>query len=212
MCLRQLKAHKGKQKLRDGKRIGGIGRLTNARIDKLHVYYGLAIRLHTFDVDGMKEEVWVLLCHSASSDENPQHQTCSEGPKSWCKYNLVFLESKPFKHPSPLPSAVADDLTSLYQRLTQDDIMQGCVGGYTQNNCEAINHLIWARLCISKQSARDHLDAAVAGAVIAFNDGSVGIANVFFFKLKNKGFYDLVTHVECSVLKTFVSNVTHNQL
>ena len=177
-ALRKLKAQKGKQKLRDGRTIGGIGRLTNGRIDKLQVYYGLAIRRHKFDVDGMKKEVWAGLYHSASSDENPQHQNCPKGPNSWCKYNLALLESKPFKHPSPLPSAIADELISIYQRLTQDDIMQGCVGGYTQNNCEAINHLIWARCPKSKHSGRDHLDAAVAGAVIAFNDGNVGIANV----------------------------------
>ena len=40
---RKLKAPKGKQKLKEGKTIGGIGRLTNAGIDKLQVYYGLAI-------------------------------------------------------------------------------------------------------------------------------------------------------------------------
>ena len=55
--------------------------------------------------------------------------------------------------------------------------MEGCLGGYTQNNCEAINHLIWARCPKSKHSGRDHLDAAVAAAVIAFNDESSGIAN-----------------------------------
>ena len=71
--LRKLRAQKGKQKLRDGKTIGGIGRLTNARIDKLQVYYGLAIQRHKHDLEGMKKEVWAGLYHSASSDEKPQH-------------------------------------------------------------------------------------------------------------------------------------------
>ena len=36
-ALRKLKSQKGKQKFKDGKTIGGLGRLTNARIDKLQV-------------------------------------------------------------------------------------------------------------------------------------------------------------------------------
>ncbi len=43
-ALRKLKSQKGKKKLMDGKTIGGAGRLTGAKIDKLQVYYGLAIR------------------------------------------------------------------------------------------------------------------------------------------------------------------------
>ena len=42
-ALRKLKPQEGKQKLKDGKTIGGIGRLTHARIDRLQVYYRLAI-------------------------------------------------------------------------------------------------------------------------------------------------------------------------
>ena len=90
-ALRKPKAQRGKQKLKDGKTTGGTGRLTGTRIGKLQVYYGLAIRCHKFDLEGMKKEVWAGLYHSASSDENPQHQNCTEGPNSWCKYNLAML-------------------------------------------------------------------------------------------------------------------------
>ena len=56
------------RKVRDEKTIGGIGRLTNARIDKLQVYYGQAIRCNKLDLEGMKKEEWRGLCHSAPSD------------------------------------------------------------------------------------------------------------------------------------------------
>ena len=56
--------------------------------------------------------------------------------------------------------------------------MQGCLGGYIQNNCEALNHIIWARCPKSQHSGRDHIDAAVAGVVIAFSDERSGVANV----------------------------------
>ena len=77
-----------------------------------------------------------------------------------------------------MPSAIADELKPIYERLTNDDIMQGCLGGYTQNNCEALNHLMWARCPKSKHSGRYHIVAAVAGAVVAFNDDSSCVANV----------------------------------
>ena len=56
-ALRKLKAQNLKQKLRYGKTIDGIGRLTNARIEKLQLYYGLTIRRHKHDLEGMKKEV-----------------------------------------------------------------------------------------------------------------------------------------------------------
>ena len=62
------------QKLNDGKSIGGYGRLTADRIDRLQTYYGLDIRRHKNDLEGMKKEVWAGLHHSASTNDKPQHQ------------------------------------------------------------------------------------------------------------------------------------------
>lgn len=42
--LRKLKTQFGKRKLSDDKTIGGRGRLTNAVINEIQIYYGLAIR------------------------------------------------------------------------------------------------------------------------------------------------------------------------
>ena len=67
--------------------------------------------------------------------------------------------------------------------------MNGCLGSYTQNSCEAINHLIWSRCPKISHFWRDHLDAAVAAAVasavVAFNDGSSGV-HVFFPIMESK--------------------------
>ena len=176
-ALRKLKSQKGKTKLKDGRTIGGANRLTGVRMDRLQVYYGLAIRRHKDDLEAMKKEVWAGLYHSASTDEKPQHQNCPMGPNTWCKYNKAVLEKKQFKHKNPLPSAIVDELEPIYEKLTRDELMNGCLGGYTQNNCEAINHLIWSRCPKTTHSGRDHLDAAV----VAFNDGSSGLAGVLIY-------------------------------
>ena len=55
-------------------------------MDKLQVYYGLAIRRNVGNLSGMK--IFAGLYHSASSDTNPQHDSCPK-ENSWCKYNIV---------------------------------------------------------------------------------------------------------------------------
>ncbi len=56
-ALRKMKSKHGGKKLSNGKSIGSIVRLTADRIDKLQTYYGLAIRRHKNDLEGMKREV-----------------------------------------------------------------------------------------------------------------------------------------------------------
>ena len=116
--FRKLKVQKGKTKLTDGKSIGGVGRLTAARIDKLQVYYGLDICCHKNNVDAIKNEEWAGLYHSASTDENKQHQNCPMGQGTWCKYNKAMLQKKQFKHKNALPSAIIDEIKPIYKKLT----------------------------------------------------------------------------------------------
>ena len=65
-----------------------------------------------------------------------------------------------------------------YESLTKQDLLEGCLGGYTQNNCESLNHLIWARCPKTIASGRDFLDSAAASAVLAFNDGNMVISSI----------------------------------
>ena len=82
-ALRKLKSSRGRTKLSDGKTIGGRGRLAGELIDKLQVYYGLAIRRNKSSIDDMRKEIWAGLYHVSSTDEKPQHRYCDE---TWCKF------------------------------------------------------------------------------------------------------------------------------
>ena len=53
-----------------------VGRLPNTLIDKLQVYYGLVIRRNVGNLSAMKQEIFAVLYHSASSDANPHHDSC----------------------------------------------------------------------------------------------------------------------------------------
>ena len=60
--LRKLKKERGKKLLKDGKTMGGRGRLTDKKIDMLASYYGNAIRGST-TVPDMKNAIWAIFYH-----------------------------------------------------------------------------------------------------------------------------------------------------
>ena len=174
--FRKFKSSRGTSKLLDGKTVGGRGRLTAERIEKLHVYCGLAIRRNKDNVEGMRKEIWAGLKHSASSDEQPQHQDCPGKEDTWYKFKKAQRNGKVYGHKNPLPEAIITEIERMYERLSKQDLLEGCLGGDTQNNCESLNHLIWARYPKTIASGRDTL--AAAGAVLGFNDGTITISSI----------------------------------
>ena len=58
--LRSLKRRLGKTPVGDGKGIGGAGRLTKNRINKLQVYFGKAIRQNTHSIMAMQNAVIIM--------------------------------------------------------------------------------------------------------------------------------------------------------
>ncbi|GFX72843.1 uncharacterized protein TNCV_2864501 [Trichonephila clavipes] len=75
--LRRLKTKMRGQKLSDGKPLCGRNRLTEAEIDRLQAYYGLAIRRNLSSVKDMQQAIWAIFLHKLSTDEKPQHGFCS---------------------------------------------------------------------------------------------------------------------------------------
>lgn len=85
--LRELVKKTVQETIVNGKKImkkilSGKGKLTAKLIDKLTIYYGLAIRRHSNSVEDMNNAIWATYYHYASSDENPQHEKCPGGANS----------------------------------------------------------------------------------------------------------------------------------
>ena len=99
--------------------IGGRGRLTTERIDKLQVYYGLAIRRNRYNVEGMKKEIWAGLHHSVSTDEKPQHHDCPQVDNTWCKFLKAQKSNQQFTHKNSLPNAIVNEVEPIYERLSK---------------------------------------------------------------------------------------------
>jgi len=53
-----------KVKLSDGKGVGGIGRLTDAKIDRIQTYYGYAIRNNKHDEKLIQDAIWAIFYHT----------------------------------------------------------------------------------------------------------------------------------------------------
>ena len=100
-ALRRKKKECGHRPLRDGKTIGGRGRLTDQLINKLQNYFGLALRNNLNDIEKMHRDVLAILYHRTSSDNKTMHQYCPKGAASWCGWQR---DSKNYKHHNVLMS------------------------------------------------------------------------------------------------------------
>ncbi|GFU43936.1 uncharacterized protein TNCV_4182151 [Trichonephila clavipes] len=67
--LRALKLKMKGKKLSDKKTLDDHGRLTDAEIDKLQRYYGLAIRNNTDSINSMKRPIWAPYLQNASTEK-----------------------------------------------------------------------------------------------------------------------------------------------
>ena len=168
-ALRRKKKEWGKRKFSDGKTIGGRGRLTDQRIDKLQNYYGLAIRNNLNDVSSMQKAVRAILYHSASTTKKPMHQFCPTGSTSWCGWQR---NSQTYEHHDSIPRAIFEELKPIFERLSKTELLERCALGHTQNANEALNGTIW-QLCPKERFVgSETLETAVAIAVCKFNIGA----------------------------------------
>jgi len=155
------------------KDLGGKGKLTGKMIDKLTVYYGLAIRRNCNSVHDMKEAIWATFYHYSSSDENPQHEKCPAGKESWCTYQRAQANNESFNHDyKPLPKNVLGAMKPIYTDLSKETLLERCVGGFNQNNNESFNQLIWkiSPKIVSSGAIIVNLAAYIAAGL--FNEGS----------------------------------------
>ena len=150
-CVGHVQKRMGKrlrQLRKTVKGLGGSKRLTDAMIDKIQNYYGIAIRHNSGkDVKTMKEAIWGAFFHVASSKENEWHDHCETGAGSWCKYQVDLVNKTSSYKPGPgLPGDVIKHIKPILTDLTKDELLEKCLHGKTQNQNESFNGTIWNRL------------------------------------------------------------------
>lgn len=159
---------------------------TEAIIDKIQNYSGLAIRQNIHSVKAMKTAVWYILFHMCSSDESPNHELCPKRGDSWCKYHKAKECGQSFSHKNSLPYAIVEEIKSIFKDLTNIELLKKCLYGQIQNPNQCVSSIIWARLpkTVFVSMSRLILHFGVYDTVISFNDGNMCICKVLQSLLK----------------------------
>ena len=174
--LRKLKSKTGNKKLSDGKTLGGRGRLTLKEIDRLQIYYGLAIRRNIGNLDAMKNGIDAILRHRLSTDQLPNHSLCPVGPDTWCKY---VQDPENYKHVNPLPKAVALHIKPIFDKLKDEKLLKRCLKGFNQNAAESFNNVLWNMCPKSNFVGSVPLKVCTSLAVVLYNDGYMKLDSLF---------------------------------
>lgn len=123
----------------------------------------------------MKDAIWSTFFHQQSTDAHPQHEKCMNGEKSWCPYQRALATTgvENFKHDySPLPQDVIDAIEPIYKDLTDEKLLERCIGGYTQNANESLNHMIWQIAPKKLSGSLPIVEFAANIGAVTFNEGS----------------------------------------
>lgn len=151
-------------------------------IDKLTVYYGLAIRRHCNSIEEMRKAIWATYDHYSSTDANPKHDKCPSGITSCTPgWQRAFAngELDSFKHDyNALPANVLEAIKPIYENLSCDTLLKRCVGGFTQNNNESFNQLIWKISPKIYHSGSHGVEFAAYVATCIFNEGTVSLLKI----------------------------------
>ena len=170
-----VKSGKNAGKKRRSKILGGKGKLTGKMIDNLSRYYGAAIRHNCDSVEKMKDAIMATFYHQQSTDENPRHEKCPDGATSWCPYKKALATTgvQNFKHEyTPLPQDVIEAIKPIYEDLSKDELLERCVGGFTQNANESLNQLIWKIAPKKLSGSKQIVELASSIAACTFNEGA----------------------------------------
>jgi len=118
--------------------------LTGKLIDELTIFYGLAIRRNADSVEKMRKEIWAILKHKISTNDKPQHDDCPAGEESWCSWQRSKAQNdlKNYNHKPAMCDEVYKAVLPIYQDLSRDDLLERCLGGYTQNTNESFNSVV----------------------------------------------------------------------
>jgi len=122
----------------------------------------------------MKNAIWATYYHYASTDQNPQHEKCPNGADSWCAWQRALATNSlsSFKHDYvPISSDILSYTKPVYEALSNDTLLERCLGGFTQNNNESLNQLIWKIAPKIVLAGTKTVETAAYVASCTFNEG-----------------------------------------
>ena len=145
----------------------------DARIYRLQVYFGKAIRENIHDLQKMKQAAWSAWFHMASTDEHPMHDLCDP---NHCKIYLDF----DYRHElHSMPYAVCAAIKPAYDDLCREESLQQVLHGGTTNANESFHRTIWNTCSKKRFHTRMRIKLATNLATVIYNDGFTGVLAVY---------------------------------
>ena len=151
------------------KGIEGKNGLTKKMIDQIQNYYGMAIRAHIGDKEGMIRAIRAIYGHFSDN-----HQYCPDDETTWCKYQ----RNDPKYKPKSIAPEVLTLMEPIFERLSDPNFLERVQRGDTQNSNEALHSLIWRRSPKHIFASPLAIRVSTALAVIQRNAGNVGLLQV----------------------------------
>lgn len=176
--VRTLKDSLKGKKLADGKLFTGIGRMTGKKIDILQQFFGNAIRENCDSIPKMEKAV--KACHQHYLDK---HSYCPSGENSWCQWQVAKAKGKNMRnfkmtHKIDIPKECMKAMIPTYEALSSHELLEACLGGYSQNSNECLNSVVW-RIAPKKYfSGLPILEIGINMGVATFNDGQNAILDL----------------------------------
>ena len=113
---------------------------------------------------------WAVFYHSLFTDQNPQHHCCPEGAESWWKFQRALALNQDIAlHTPTIPLDYADYVKPVFEKLCDQNLLEKCLLGATQNRNKSFNSLIWACAPKTEYTTRSTIEVAVSQAVLVFN-------------------------------------------
>lgn len=159
---------------KDNKSLGGAGRLTDAKIDVLQNYFGIALRKNVNDLDKMVQGTKASMYHVAG-----YHDSCPNGEDSWCQFKLDQLNGTKLYKKKGFPLDVRQAILPIYNDLCKRENLSKCLHGRTQNANESFNGMVWNRVPKANHVGLGLLSFAVYDAIAHFNEGGIAAYNIF---------------------------------
>ncbi|GBM93431.1 hypothetical protein AVEN_268471-1 [Araneus ventricosus] len=95
----------------------------------------LPIRQHSNSVKDMRNVVWAIYVYTRSTDNEPLHSFCPDDETSLFKCNQAVSKgtAEAFRHKNSFPPAIMDAIKPIFNFLSHPELLNLCLGAYTQN-------------------------------------------------------------------------------
>ncbi len=165
--------------LSDGQKVGGGKRRLTAgqsgvtgRLSELNrnaIRQNVKPRISRHNTGESKSTDVHLKCYILTS-LTTVNKFCPDGEESWCVYK---------KNGTPVDDSkghyldLVDLLEPIFVRLSNKDLLERCIEGFTQNQNESFNSLVWKRLPKHLWRGPSHVKAAICLAILQWNLGAL---------------------------------------